>query len=66
MNKIIFAAALLVLLTLTIAVGVTTTQYAKAVITENCPNTQEHPTEQCLTHDLRETAKAMLRGLLAP
>jgi hypothetical protein len=64
MNKIIFAVTLLA--ALAIGVSTTTTQNASAVISENCPNTQEHPTEQCLTHDLRETAKAMLRGIFQP
>jgi hypothetical protein len=63
MNKIIFAAALLAVLTLTIAIGVTTSQQANAVITykEDC----HHTDEQCMMNDAKNTIGNMIKGLFA-
>jgi hypothetical protein len=63
MDKIIFAAALLGVLTLTIAIGVTTTQHAQAVVTyrENC----HHSIEQCFTNDLKKTLENAAKGFMA-
>jgi hypothetical protein len=61
MSKIIFAAALLAVLTLTLAIGVTAEQQqARAVIDDTCQN--RHSEEQCLAIDIKNTLKNIVKG----
>jgi uncharacterized membrane protein len=58
MNKIIFAFALLAILTLTLAIGVTIlTQTARVEINQNCTKTFE----ECKSGDIVKTLKNILK-----
>jgi hypothetical protein len=63
MNKIIFAAALLAVLMVTLAIGVTSAaQQVKAVVDSTCAdrgNTIEH----CLMKDLTDTLQSAIGGI---
>jgi hypothetical protein len=51
-----------ILLVSMIAITIQQIQTAQAVFVQ-CPNTDEHPTEECLATSGRETLKAIIRGL---
>jgi hypothetical protein len=63
MNKIIFAAALLAVLTLTIAIGVTTLQTAKAQI-ETEQSCMHKLSVRCGTHDIGKSIQDGVFGLI--
>jgi hypothetical protein len=63
MSKIIFAAALLVVLTITLAIGVTTLQTAKAEI-ETEQSCATKISTRCATHGIGKTIQDGVFGLI--